>query len=151
MKKNEITQSTWTLDADYRIKNRKWLRYSSNIARRVLAILSDNDKLTQVELANKVGVTPQYISKLLQGRQNLTLSTIAKLSETLGEELISFPNYKYSTRYTGMIVSSDFDKYIMIPISSINNSVVFDSGLTFYPRMQSFVSNTTVKAEVYLK
>lgn len=106
MKKTEITRSTWSSDADYRIKNRKWLRYSSNVARRVLSILREKDTLTQLELANKIGVTPQYISKLLKGKQNLTLSTIAKLSESLGQELISFPNYKHSNRHTELVVSS---------------------------------------------
>jgi len=90
-------KSKWSNDADFRLKNRKWLRYSSNIARRVLAAIEDDNKMNQKSLAEKINVTPQYISRLLQGHQNLTLETIAKLSEALNVELISFPDYKYNT------------------------------------------------------
>jgi transcriptional regulator with XRE-family HTH domain len=90
-------KSKWSNDADFRLKNRKWLRYSSNIARRVLAAIEDDDKMNQKNLAEKINVTPQYVSRLLQGHQNLTLETIAKLSEALNVELISFPDYKYNT------------------------------------------------------
>ncbi len=83
-------------DAEFRMLNRKWLRYSSNIARRILAILKDNKELNQTLLAEKIGVKPQYISKVLKGQENLSLETIAKLSAALNTELITFPDYKYS-------------------------------------------------------
>lgn len=89
-------QSEFIRDAEFRILNRKWLRYSSNIARRVLAVLKDNKELNQTLLSDKIGVTPQYISKVLKGQENLSLETIAKLSMALDTELISFPEYKYS-------------------------------------------------------
>lgn len=88
--------SGWHEKADYRIKNRKWLAYSSNIAFRILAAIDDNKDLSQTKLAELLNVTPQYISKILKGHENLTLETIAKLSEALNVELISFPEYKYS-------------------------------------------------------
>lgn len=154
MKKTEITPSTWSSDADYRIKNRKWLRYSSNVARRVLSILREKDTLTQLELANNIGVTPQYISKLLKGKQNLTLSTIAKLSESLGEELISFPNYKYSNRHTELVVSSglSYDTIIQIKYDSIS---VFPENNFQWPiqssQIHSIRSNRTINAEFIAK
>ncbi len=89
-------QSEFIKDAEFRMLNRKWLRYSSNIARRVLAVLKDNPELNQTLLSEKVGVTPQYISKVLKGQENLSLETIAKLSTAINTELISFPEYKYS-------------------------------------------------------
>lgn len=89
--------SEFIKDAEFRMLNQKWLRYSSNIARRVLAVLKDNKELNQTLLSEKVGVTPQYISKVLKGQENLSLETIAKLSTALNTELISFPEYKYST------------------------------------------------------
>ena len=78
-------------------KDSKWLRYSSQIARRILAVIRDNKDVTQKKLANKIGVTPQYISKILKGQENLTLETISKLTDALGVELITFPHYRYST------------------------------------------------------
>ena len=89
-------KSNWKIKAEYRIKNKKWLSYSSNIARRVLVAIGDIEDLNQRKLAYQIGVTPQYISKIVQGRENLSLETIAKLSTALNVELISFPQYKYS-------------------------------------------------------
>lgn len=88
--------SSWSKEADFRIKNRKWLRYSGNIAFRILAAMEDKEDMSQKQLAELMGVSPQQISKILTGGENLTLETIAKFSEALGVELISFPDYKYS-------------------------------------------------------
>jgi len=88
--------STWSQEADYRLKNHKWLRYSGNIAIRILAAMEDRVGMTQKKLAEIMNISPQQISKILKGHENLTLETIAKISEALGVELISFPEYKYS-------------------------------------------------------
>jgi transcriptional regulator with XRE-family HTH domain len=88
--------SKWGKDADFRLINRKWLLYSSNIARRLLAGIEDTENMNQKILADKVGVSAQYINKVLKGGENLTLETIGKLSNAIGQELISFPPYKYS-------------------------------------------------------
>ena len=88
--------SKWSQSANFRSENRKWLRYSSNIARRVLAEIEENEDITRVDLAMKLDVSLQYISKVLQGQENLSLKTIANISDALGVELISFPEYKYS-------------------------------------------------------
>jgi ribosome-binding protein aMBF1 (putative translation factor) len=90
--------SSWSEEADFRIKNQKWLRYSGNIALRVLAAIEDKEGLSQKKLAEILDVSPQQISKIIKGQENLTLETIAKLSEALNIELISFPEFKYSTR-----------------------------------------------------
>ena len=90
------TPSGWLKKAQFRRENRKWLGYSSNIARRTYTAMEDKEGMNQKTLAERLGVKPQYISKLLKGEQNLSLQTIAKLSEALGVELISFPEYKYS-------------------------------------------------------
>ena len=89
--------SNWSKEADFRIKNQKWLRYSHNIAGRILAALEDKENMTQKQLAELMGVSPQQISKILSGNENLTLETISRLSDVLGVELIAFPDYKYNT------------------------------------------------------
>ena len=63
----------------------------------MIAAMEDNIGMNQKQLAKKIGVTHQQISKIGSGSQNLTLETIAKLSDALGVELISFPEYKYSS------------------------------------------------------
>jgi transcriptional regulator with XRE-family HTH domain len=93
-KKTKI--SRWSKEADYRIKNHKWLRYSGHIAMRVIAAMEEHPDMNQSKLAKAIGVSPQYISKLLKGHQNLSLETISKISEALGVELIAFPEFKYS-------------------------------------------------------
>ena len=89
------TQSNYLQNAKFRIENKKWLSYSSNIALRVLAALEESEQMTQKTLAEKVGVSPQYINKVLKGQENLSLQTIAKLSEALNMELITFPKFLF--------------------------------------------------------
>ena len=87
--------SKWKEDADYRLNNR-WLEYSSQIARRIIALIKEDKELNQVKLAKALGVEPQYISRIIQGKENLTLKTIYKLSQALNHELINFPEYEFT-------------------------------------------------------
>jgi len=89
-------RSSYLKDAEYRIKNRKWLTYSSNIARRILAALADQENFNQKKLASTIKVSPQYICKVVKGKENLSLETIAKLSDALNVELITFASYRFS-------------------------------------------------------
>jgi len=89
------TQSNYLQNAKFRIENKKWLSYSSNIALRVLAALEESEQMTQKTLAEMVGVSPQYINKVLKGQENLSLQTISKLSEALNMELITFPKFLF--------------------------------------------------------
>ena len=128
----EKKQGTWAKDASFRIKNRKWLRYSHNISRRILAIIKDDDELKQKKLAEKIGVTPQRISRIVSGKENLTLETIAQISEALGVELISFPEYKHSKPilFSNEIIENFIDvtsKDIAANIYS-NQSSLYDAG-----------------------
>jgi ribosome-binding protein aMBF1 (putative translation factor) len=68
--------------------NRAWLKKSAIIALRVLTALKAQ-KLSQKDLAERMGVSPQQINKIVQGQENLTLETIANLEIALGIELIS--------------------------------------------------------------
>lgn len=86
----------WAEKTRERVKNKRWLTYSSQIARRILAEIKENQDLNQKKIAAALGVTPQYISQILKGEENLSLETIAKISAALGVELISFPDYLYS-------------------------------------------------------
>lgn len=70
--------------------NEAWLERSSNIALRILGALQLN-RMSQKDLAEKTGVSPQQVSKLLKGNENLTLETIAKLEAALGIMLIAIP------------------------------------------------------------
>ena len=88
-------QSKYLQNAKYRIENKKWLSYSSNIALRVLAALEENENMTNETLAQMIGVSPEYMNQVLKGQENLSLETIAKLSEALNIELIIFPKFLF--------------------------------------------------------
>ena len=80
-------KTPWRQKSERRRKNHAWLRYSGYIALRVLDRLEELG-LSQKELAEKMGCSPQYVSKLVKGSENLTLETISKLEECLELDLI---------------------------------------------------------------
>jgi DNA-binding Xre family transcriptional regulator len=86
----------WENDVECKRLNKTWLNYSGKIALRVLSAIEDIPGMNQRKLAELMGVTPQHISKIVKGQENLTLETIGKLSEALQIELIDFPKIKYS-------------------------------------------------------
>ena len=65
-----------------RIRNRAMLQQSQKIALKVLMKLDDLG-WTQKDLAKKMEVSPQQISKIVSGKENLTLKTQIKLQEAL--------------------------------------------------------------------
>lgn len=79
--------SAWREKALQRRDNREWLRKSQAIAARVLESLR-SQSITQKQLAEKMQISPQQVSKILQGQENLTLQTIAQLEAALGITLV---------------------------------------------------------------
>ena len=61
-----------------RIRNRAMLRESQQIALKVLLKLDDLG-WSQKDLAKEMEVTPQQISKIVSGKENLTIETQIKL------------------------------------------------------------------------
>ena len=80
--------SEWKAKAKYRRDNREWLRKSAVIAIKVLDAL-DAQGLTQKDLAERMNVSPQQISKIVKGQENLTLQTIIELESILGIHIIN--------------------------------------------------------------
>ena len=86
LEKHEV-KTVWREKALWRRENRRWLRYSGHIALTVMHRLEEL-KMSQKELAEKMNCSPQYVSKLLKGSENLTLDTISKLEECLDLNLV---------------------------------------------------------------
>lgn len=84
--------STWREEAEKERENRSWLRHSQYIAVMVLGKLRELH-MTQKELAAKLGCSQQYVSKIVKGKENMSLETIAKLEDALH---ISFFTSHYS-------------------------------------------------------
>lgn len=81
------TPSQWEKEAEYRIKNKVWLRYSQMIAMKMLDKMDHLD-MTQKVLAEKMGCSQQYISKILRGKENLSLETLSKIETALELQLV---------------------------------------------------------------
>ena len=82
--------SKWVEKAEWRITNEGWLDKSAKIALKILRTIRANG-ISQIDLAEKLGVSPQQVSKILKGQENLTLETIDKLEKALNISLIEMP------------------------------------------------------------
>ena len=85
MQKKQMTE--WEKLA-LKIESEEWRDKAASIAITVLMLL-DREKMTKQQLAEKMGVKPQYVSRIVKGHANLTLDTIAKLERALGTPVIS--------------------------------------------------------------
>lgn len=90
------TPSAWREEAEWRRNNWSWLRHSQKIAVKVLLQMKQ-EGLTQKALAERMNCTQQYVSKILKGKENMSLDTLSKLEDALGisliyDEQMSYPN-----------------------------------------------------------
>ncbi len=120
-----------TLEAiKWRQENRAWLKRSQFIALKVLRTLRAK-KLTQKQLAEMLGVSPQQVNKWVKGKENFTLDTISKLEKALDIQLIftEKPKTTFNINFTivnqkiGMKYNNDSIKKEakVIPIDSTNS------------------------------
>ncbi|SDD70852.1 Helix-turn-helix [Dyadobacter soli] len=89
-KEKVVRDTEWVRAAAWRQQNEYWLDMSSDIALEVLSTLRAKG-MTQREFAELMGCSPQYISKILKGSENLTLETICKMEKVLQIKLIETP------------------------------------------------------------
>ena len=75
--------SDWKPGTRHRCENKEWLKKSADIGIFVLESLKAQN-LSQKDLAEKLNISPQQISQIVEGQENLTLETITKLEKTLG-------------------------------------------------------------------
>ena len=67
------------------------MEMSVAIANRIYEIL-EAKRMTQKDLAKRLGKTETEVSRWLSGTHNLTLSTICKISAALEEEIVTVPH-----------------------------------------------------------
>ncbi|MGM9851077.1 MAG: helix-turn-helix domain-containing protein [Muribaculaceae bacterium] len=77
------TPSRFIEEATWRKDNASWLRWSRRLALTLIGYMQDNG-LKRADLAAKLNVSPQYVSKLLSGTENLSLKSIANIEDKLG-------------------------------------------------------------------
>lgn len=68
-------------DIEFRKENREWLAVSERLALKLRRILR-TEGILQSELAERMGVTPAQVTKILSGKENLGLKTIIRLWNT---------------------------------------------------------------------
>ena len=114
--------------ARWRRENREWLRMSQSIALQVLDYLH-NAGLTQKELAERMGVSPAYIAKLVKGSENLSLETICKLHEALGIKLV-YVAEPYSSPMTIVLQNTSIIAQEMTPTTNWNSTLMLPPSST---------------------
>ena len=81
------TPSMWRENAEWRNVNKSWLRYSQRIAMMMLDKMEELG-LTQKALAERMGCSQQYVSRVLKGTENLSIETISKIESALELEIL---------------------------------------------------------------
>lgn len=100
--------STWKEEATERKNNNDWKKRSFQIAVRLLREIRNQKSqngMTQKKLAEAMDVSPQYINKVVKGKENLTLETISKIESVLGIQLIEIPSFE-----TSQVIPVDFSE-----------------------------------------
>ena len=91
-------------EAKFREENRDWLLKSALIALKIHRYLRLNG-MTQSQLAEKLGISPAMVTKLLSGKENLSLKTICSIERVIQFELLNIPSYE-----KGAFVKFDLSK-----------------------------------------
>lgn len=81
------TPSKWREKAEWRMANKSWLRFSQKIAMMMLDKMEELG-LTQKGVAERMGCSQQYVSRVLKGTENLSIETISKIERALDLEIL---------------------------------------------------------------
>lgn len=84
--------STWMSDAQKSIDEAEEILAGKRIVLKVLRYM-EQANMTQKELAEKLGVSPQYVNKFLHGQDcDIKVSTAIRYGRILGLKLIDIPD-----------------------------------------------------------
>ena len=111
-------KSNWKDKAEWRLKNKSWLKHSRKIAIRLNSILHERG-MTKKQLAELMNVSPPQVTKIMKGRENLTLETIDKLERALGVNLIFQEN---KSKEKTVIIKVSYNDFPVV-LSQSHNSI----------------------------
>lgn len=83
------TASHFQEQANWRKENASWLRWSQHVALALIDYMQSNG-LKRNELVARLDVSPQYVSKLLSGKANLSFKSVANIEEKLNIRCFEF-------------------------------------------------------------
>ncbi|MBD5233204.1 MAG: helix-turn-helix transcriptional regulator [Bacteroidales bacterium] len=89
--------SSWMSDAEKSIQNEDEILAGKMIVLKILRYMEENH-ITQKELAQRLGVSPQYINKFLHGQDcDIKISTAIRYGKILNLKLIEIPDTNIQT------------------------------------------------------
>lgn len=81
-------KSTWVEDTGKELANSGAGLKARKVALRILHLLKEKN-ITQTELAQRMGVSRQQVTKIVKGQENITFDTIDKVECALNTTLIA--------------------------------------------------------------
>jgi len=75
--------STFIEDAKWRQENEEWRKWSRGIALSIVDYMQTNG-LSRSDVAERLGVSPQYVSRILSGSTNFSFKSVAEIERKLG-------------------------------------------------------------------
>ncbi|MDE6824470.1 MAG: helix-turn-helix transcriptional regulator [Duncaniella sp.] len=128
-------------ELDTRDNNREWLAMSEKLALKIRHVLR-TEKITQTELASRMGVSSAQVGKILSGKENLGLKTICKIEKALGKTLVNIDiveKEEHESVSSGMYV-----QMMTIPLSF--TSQIIEGDIQSTNSYLSFNSNKNILA-----
>ena len=82
------TPSHWREVAEWRRATRSWLIRSQAIAMKILDKMQEQ-RWTQAKVAEMLGCSQQYVSRIVKGGENLSLEMLSRIEDALEIEVFS--------------------------------------------------------------
>jgi transcriptional regulator with XRE-family HTH domain len=150
---NSKKDTAWLEKAKWRKENEEWLDISFKIAVKVMSALKANKQVgkypkNQKELAEALGCSTQYVSKLLKGKERLGIDTITKLGKTLSLKLIEVPQVEIAKE---AVLSSEDKFTVTIETEKLMHFNYHFSTLLVDANKLSFDYGKIVKESTYVR
>jgi len=121
--------SEFEKQALWRKENKSWLQKSAAISVKVLLALKEQG-ISQKVLAERLDVSPQHVSKIVKGKENLSLETIVKLESALSIKIVEVAgnhtllDYVIPAYFTkeSVLFSNGISKVIPLPVNNYSMS-----------------------------
>lgn len=122
------SNENWLEIANELERDEAWLDKSAKIAFSVLDLLKKKN-MTKQELAGKMGVKAQYVSRIVKGTENLTLETISKLEIALDAKIIEVEDTSsvIISKPAASVINRDWIKGLSYSFSKNANDSMNDS------------------------
>jgi transcriptional regulator with XRE-family HTH domain len=123
-----------------RIKNRAYLRESQGIALKVLDKL-DELGWSQVRLANEMSVSPQQITKIVSGKENLTIETQIKIQNILDIPILASYYETRKNTLKDLVLKTEKKYNVYETVSNVNTVSNYHSGKLMKLNFNSIFEN----------